>query len=131
MTLYPSFPFTQYTQTSECNDRSKNSVSKFVIQITINTLQNITALYDIICKFVITGLYRLAINNNPLETIHEEAFYGLDNTLWELELKYDKLTAVPSRSLRYLQKLRLLDLTGMFFNSSKHKCVGVFWTIML
>lgn len=63
---------------------------------------------------LILGMYRLAINQNPLESIHEEAFYGLDNTLWELELRHDKLTAVPSRSLRYLQKLRLLDLTGDF-----------------
>lgn len=59
-------------------------------------------------------MYRLAINHNPLESIHEEAFYGLDNTLWELELRFDKLTSVPSRSLRYLQKLRLLDLAGEF-----------------
>lgn len=59
-------------------------------------------------------MYRLAINRNPLETIHEEAFYGLDNTLWELELREDNLASVPSRSLRYLQKLRLLDLTGAF-----------------
>ncbi|KAH9636120.1 hypothetical protein HF086_008420 [Spodoptera exigua] len=61
---------------------------------------------------LIPGLYRLAINENPLESIHEEAFYGLDNTLWELELRHDKLTSVPSRALRYLQKLRQLDLTG-------------------
>lgn len=61
-------------------------------------------------------MYRLAINQNPLESIQDEAFYGLDNTLWELELKQDRLTAVPSRALRYLQKLRLLDLTGKLFS---------------
>ncbi|GBP91353.1 Chaoptin [Eumeta japonica] len=59
-----------------------------------------------------SSLYRLAINQNPLETIHEKAFYGLDNTLWELELKQDKLTSVPSIALRYLQKLKLLDLSA-------------------
>lgn len=60
-------------------------------------------------------MYRLAINQNPLESIQDEAFYGLDNTLWELELREDKLTVVPSRALRYLQKLHLLDLTGDYF----------------
>ncbi|XP_026333455.1 chaoptin isoform X2 [Hyposmocoma kahamanoa] len=84
-----------------------NNSKVFTLQLTGNKIRDLEPQF-----FQATGLYRLAINHNPLETIHEEAFYGLDNTLWELELKYDKLTAVPSRSLRYLQKLRLLDLTG-------------------
>lgn len=77
----------------------------------------------IICYLIFLGLYRLAINENPLETIHEEAFYGLDNTLWELELKQDRLAAVPSRALRYLQKLRLLDLSGKHCSSSLGSCI--------
>ncbi|XP_063392648.1 chaoptin isoform X1 [Cydia fagiglandana] len=84
-----------------------NSSKVFTLQLTGNRIRDLEPHF-----FQTTGLYRLAINRNPLETIQEEAFYGLDNTLWELELKHDGLTAVPSRSLRYLQKLRLLDLTG-------------------
>ncbi|KAI8420728.1 hypothetical protein MSG28_007951 [Choristoneura fumiferana] len=84
------------------------NVSKvFTLQLTGNRIRDLEPHF-----FQATGLYRLAINQNPLETIQEEAFYGLDNTLWELQLKQDRLTSVPSRSLRYLQKLRLLDLTG-------------------
>ncbi|XP_026747027.1 chaoptin-like isoform X1 [Trichoplusia ni] len=84
-----------------------NSSKVFMLQLTGNKIRDLEPQF-----FQATGLYRLAINENPLEGIHEEAFYGLDNTLWELELRRDKLTSVPSRSLRYLQKLRLLDLTG-------------------
>ncbi|XP_041988835.1 chaoptin isoform X3 [Aricia agestis] len=84
-----------------------NSSKVFTLQLTDNHIKDLDPQF-----FQTTGMYRLAINKNPLESIHEEAFYGLDNTLWELELQEDKLTAVPSRALRYLQKLRLLDLTG-------------------
>ncbi|XP_047025787.1 chaoptin isoform X2 [Helicoverpa zea] len=84
-----------------------NSSKVFMLQLTGNQIRDLEPQF-----FQATGLYRLAINENPLESVHEEAFYGLDNTLWELELRQDKLTSVPSRSLRYLQKLRLLDLTG-------------------
>lgn len=52
-----------------------------------------------------------------------EAFLGLERSLWELELSYNDLTRVPNRALRYLQKLRLLDLTGKLktnFNKQSH-----------
>ncbi|XP_026759596.1 chaoptin isoform X2 [Galleria mellonella] len=84
-----------------------NSSKVFMLQLTGNNIRDLEPQF-----FQATGLYRLAINQNPLEMIHEEAFHGLENTLWELELKEDKLTAVPSRSLRFLQKLRQLDLSG-------------------
>ncbi|XP_037867501.1 chaoptin isoform X1 [Bombyx mori] len=84
-----------------------NNSKVFMLQLTGNKIRDLEPQF-----FQTTGLYRLAINKNPLESIHEEAFYGLDNTLWELELREDKLIAVPSRALRYLQKLRLLDLSG-------------------
>ncbi|KAJ2947575.1 hypothetical protein O0L34_g17368 [Tuta absoluta] len=84
-----------------------NSSKVFTLQLKGNRIRELEPQF-----FQATGLYRLAINQNPLEQIHEEAFYGLDNTLWELELKKDLLTAVPSRALRYLQKLRSLDLSG-------------------
>ncbi|XP_038217334.1 chaoptin isoform X2 [Zerene cesonia] len=84
-----------------------NSSKVFTLQLTGNRIRELEPQF-----FQATGLYRLAINENPLESIHEEAFYGLDNTLWELELRQDRLATVPSRALRYLQKLRLLDLSG-------------------
>ncbi|KAG7309738.1 hypothetical protein JYU34_004236 [Plutella xylostella] len=84
-----------------------NSSKLFTLQLHHNSIRDLEPQF-----FQATGLYRLAISQNPLESIHEEAFYGLDNTLWELELREDGLTSVPSRSLRYLQKLRLLDLAG-------------------
>ncbi|XP_066248274.1 chaoptin [Euwallacea similis] len=59
-----------------------------------------------------TGLYKIVISSNPLVFIPDEAFLGLERSLWELELSYCQLTRVPNRALRYLQKLRMLDLTG-------------------
>ncbi|CAG9859084.1 unnamed protein product [Phyllotreta striolata] len=59
-----------------------------------------------------TGLYKIIISENPLSVISDEAFIGLERSLWELELSYCDLTIVPNRAIRYLQKLRLLDLTG-------------------
>ncbi|ENN73888.1 hypothetical protein YQE_09516, partial [Dendroctonus ponderosae] len=46
----------------------------------------------------------------------DEAFLGLERSLWELELSHCQLTKVPNRALRYLQKLRILDLTGNEIN---------------
>ncbi|XP_071444746.1 chaoptin isoform X2 [Hetaerina americana] len=59
-----------------------------------------------------TGLYRLEVSENPMADLPDDAFSGLERSLWELALRYDRLVSVPSRALRYLQKLRLLDLTG-------------------
>nr|XP_022919332.1 chaoptin isoform X1 [Onthophagus taurus] len=59
-----------------------------------------------------TGLYKLSIRENPLYIITDEAFLGLERSLWELDLSYDELTTVPNKAIRYLQKLRHLDLTG-------------------
>lgn len=61
---------------------------------------------------IVSGLYKIVIKYNPLVLVPDEAFLGLERSLWELELSYCQLTKVPSRALRYLQKLRLLDLTG-------------------
>ncbi|XP_050075895.1 chaoptin [Anopheles maculipalpis] len=57
-----------------------------------------------------TGLYRLAITNNPLTELPDEAFYGLERTLWELVLEHNQLVDIPSRTIRDLRKLRLLSL---------------------
>lgn len=61
------------------------------------------------------GLYKLQIKHNPLADIPDEAFLGLERSLWELELPYNRLFKIPNKSFRHLQKLRLLDLTGIFF----------------
>lgn len=58
-----------------------------------------------------TGLYKLSITRNPLPTIHDDAFVGLERTLWKLDLSHNDLLHVPSRAIRYLHKLKLLDLT--------------------
>lgn len=62
-----------------------------------------------------SGLYRLAINKNPLDEVPEEAFLGLEWSLRELEMHEDGLISVPNKALRYLQKLILLDLTGNLY----------------
>jgi Leucine-rich repeat (LRR) protein len=42
----------------------------------------------------------------------DETFLGLERSLWELDLSHNQLTRVPNRALRYLRKLRRLDLKG-------------------
>lgn len=63
-----------------------------------------------------TGLYGLKVHNNPLYEIPDEAFQGLERSLWELELTGGNLVSVPSRALRHLQKLRFLNLTDNEIN---------------
>lgn len=58
------------------------------------------------------GLYRIEISHNPLGEVLEGAFDGLERSLWELSLHHNQLVEVPSRSLRNLKKLKLLDLSG-------------------
>ncbi|XP_028159952.1 chaoptin isoform X5 [Ostrinia furnacalis] len=105
-----------------------NSSKVFTLQLTGNRIRELEPKF-----FQATGMYRLAINQNPLETIHEDAFYGLETTLWELELRYDGLTTVPSKSLRNLGKLRLLDLTGNEITdiSSNDWSLGTLQTLIL
>jgi len=66
------------------------------------------------CKrlFLSTGLYRLEISHNPIADIPDDALVGLERSLWELMLHNNQLIRIPSRAIRHLQKLRLLDLTG-------------------
>ncbi|XP_054257339.1 chaoptin-like, partial [Macrosteles quadrilineatus] len=59
-----------------------------------------------------TGLYRLEVSRNPIHHIPDEAFIGLERSLWELELTDGYLRSVPSRAFRHLQKLRVLNLKG-------------------
>lgn len=60
------------------------------------------------------GLYRLEIAQNLLTDIPDDAFVGLERSLWELMLPFNELIEVPSRAIRHLQKLRLL---GGFFHA--------------
>ena len=59
-----------------------------------------------------TGMYRLEISKNQIFDVPDEAFHGLERSLWELILRYNKLIEIPTRALRYLMKLRHLDLSG-------------------
>lgn len=59
-----------------------------------------------------TGLYRLEISRNPLFEVHDDAFHGLERSLWELILHSNGLIEVPTKALRYLHKLHHLDLSG-------------------
>ncbi|XP_055678153.1 chaoptin-like [Lutzomyia longipalpis] len=56
-------------------------------------------------------LYGLSISSNPITEIPDDAFTGLERSLWELHLTNNHLADVPSRAIRNLQKLRTLDLS--------------------
>lgn len=72
-----------------------------------------TGLMDIEPYFLqATGLFRLEITNNPIFDISDDAFRGLERSLWELLLKSDGLIDVPTKALRTLHNLQLLDLSG-------------------
>ncbi|KAE8744980.1 hypothetical protein FOCC_FOCC008392 [Frankliniella occidentalis] len=49
-----------------------------------------------------------------------KALLGLERSLSELELRWNRLTAVPSNALRHLQRLHLLDLTGNEISDVSH-----------
>ncbi|CAK9809946.1 chp [Anthophora quadrimaculata] len=84
-----------------------NSSKVFMLQLENNGLMFLQPQF-----LMNTGLYNLRIKRNPLADIPDEAFLGLERSLWELELPYNRLEKIPSRSFRHLQKLQLLDLTG-------------------
>lgn len=42
----------------------------------------------------------------------EDAFAGLERSLWELLIHHNELIKIPSKSLRYLKKLRIIDLSA-------------------
>lgn len=57
-------------------------------------------------------MYRLEVSHNPLTEIPDDAFVGLDRTLWELRFHDNELIEIPSKAIRHLQKLRVLDLSS-------------------
>lgn len=60
----------------------------------------------------VSGLYKMTVQDNPLTYLNDDSLYGLDRSLWELELVNTRLTYVPSRAIRTLQKLKILNLSG-------------------
>lgn len=64
----------------------------------------------------VLGLYRIEISNNPLAEITDNAFDGLERSLWELSLHHNELIEIPSRAMRNLKKLKFLDLSGNFID---------------
>lgn len=66
------------------------------------------------CKCFFIGLCKLTISKNDLYSISDESFVGLERTLWELHLTHNHLSNVPSRALRFLRKLQVLDLRGNY-----------------
>lgn len=62
------------------------------------------------------GLYRLEISHSALSDIPDEAFSGLERSLWELLLHHNELVEIPSHAIRHLRKLRHLDLSGNQIN---------------
>lgn len=59
-----------------------------------------------------TGLYKIHISDNPITDIPEHAFSGLERSLWELILHNNQLIEIPTRAIKQLRKLKLLDLSG-------------------
>lgn len=67
-----------------------------------------------------TGMYRLKISGNHLTEIPDDAFTGLERSLWELILPQNDLVEIPSKSFRHLQKLRILDLSNNHITMIHH-----------
>jgi hypothetical protein len=58
----------------------------------------------------------MTIQDNPLTYLNDDSLYGLEYSLWELELVGTLLTYVPTKAIRILQKLKILNLSGMYLN---------------
>uniref|UniRef100_A0A1B0CGW6 Putative membrane glycoprotein lig-1 n=1 Tax=Lutzomyia longipalpis TaxID=7200 RepID=A0A1B0CGW6_LUTLO len=86
--------------------RMINTSKVFMLHMENNELQRLEPYF-----FQATGLYGLSISSNPITEIPDDAFTGLERSLWELHLTNNHLADVPSRAIRHLQKLRTLDLS--------------------
>lgn len=58
----------------------------------------------------------MTIQDNPLTYLNDDSLYGLEYSLWELELVGTLLTYVPTKAIRILQKLKILNLSGKYLN---------------
>ncbi|XP_055716156.1 chaoptin [Phlebotomus papatasi] len=86
--------------------RMINTSKVFMLHMENNELQRLEPYF-----FQATGLYGLSISSNPISEIPDDAFTGLERSLWELHLTNNHLVDVPTRAIRHLQKLRTLDLS--------------------
>ncbi|XP_059621285.1 chaoptin [Phlebotomus argentipes] len=86
--------------------RMVNTSKVFMLHMENNELHHIEPYF-----FQATGLYELSISSNPISEIPDDAFIGLERSLWELHLTDNQLAEVPTRAIRHLQKLRTLDLS--------------------
>lgn len=76
-----------------------------------NWLEAMSSNCFIFLNYFLTGMYRLKISGNHLTEVPDDAFTGLERSLWELILPQNDLVEIPSKSFRHLQKLRHLDLS--------------------
>ena len=53
---------------------------------------------------LISGLWRIDIRNNHLYSVPEMAFAGLERSLGELYLPFNRLQRVPQKALQNLEK---------------------------
>ena len=58
----------------------------------------------------LTSLTTLYIDHNGLETIHKDAFEGLESKLTSLELTGNKLEEFPSLALTRIHRLEILHI---------------------
>lgn len=80
--------------------------SLFLILFKPFLLQKFTFLYYLL------GIWRLKISQNHMNSLRDDTLYGLESTLSELYVTDNHLTEIPSRALRNLQALKILDLSG-------------------
>lgn len=59
-----------------------------------------------------TGTWRVEIINNKISRLDRFVFSGLERSLWQLILRNNRLTSVPTESLKTLKKLKHLDLSS-------------------
>ncbi|CAM1293446.1 chp (predicted) [Pycnogonum litorale] len=87
--------------------RAVNETQMFVFSMSNNDLRSVSghSLYG-------TGTYKLEIIDNKITTLDEYVFSGMERSLWQVDLKNNRLMDVPVFSLSKLHKLRLLDLSG-------------------
>ena len=60
---------------------------------------------------------KLAMRNNGLRTIHEDAFSGnLEEVLEDLEIRGNYLDTIPQEGITKLKNLKTLSLSGRFLS---------------
>ncbi|KAG1661668.1 Chaoptin [Nymphon striatum] len=59
-----------------------------------------------------TGTWRVEIINNKISRLDRFVFSGLERSLWQLILRNNRLTSVPTESMKNLRKLKHLDLSS-------------------